>query len=734
MTGKPSSSQRSIERAEALARRAEDRLRMALDALPEGIVFLDAEGRYILWNQTYAEIYSGSSDLFEVGARLEDTLRIGVARGNYPEAIGREEAWLQARLALLANPGVRHEQQLADGRWIMIEERRTPDGGSIGLRVDITELKSALERADAAVAQLGETRNFLDMVVEGMPAILFVNDPATGAFVMLNRAGETALGCSRDELVGKSYAEKFAPAEAEALAAQDLALIAGQATTASQEISFETEDGAARLLAVRKILIRDGDGAPQYIVSVCDDITEQRANEARIAHLAGHDALTGLPNRVLFHDRLSRGLRRVTASDHVAVLCLDLDRFKIVNDTLGHPIGDALLKMVAQRLASCIREGDTVARLGGDEFAIIQHHVQRPDAPALLAARIVEVMASVFDVEGHQLVVGASVGIALAPADGSSAEALLKSADMAMYRAKNEGRGAFRYFEAEMDVKLQARRRLELDMRRALVAGEFILHYQPLLNMADNLINGCEALVRWNHPVHGMIMPDDFIPLAEEIGLIVPLGEWIIRQACADGAKLPGELKMAVNLSPAQFRSERLVPTVIHALAATGLAPDRLELEITESVLLQDSAANMKVLHELRSLGVRICMDDFGTGYSSLSYLRSFPFDKIKIDRSFVSDLSDDPDAGAIVKAVAGLGQSLGMVTTAEGVETVEQLARLRQEGCTEVQGYLISRPIACDALLEFIHATQGVPAPATAEVVSAPPSEGGRRRAGRGA
>jgi diguanylate cyclase (GGDEF)-like protein/PAS domain S-box-containing protein len=730
MTGKPRSNPRSIAHAEAMAQRAEDRLRMALDALPEGIVFLDADGRYILWNKSYAEIYSGSSDLFEVGARLEDTLRIGVARGNYPEAVGREEAWLQSRLALLASPGMRHEQQLADGRWIMIEERRTPDGGSIGLRVDITELKSALQRADTAMAELDETRNFLDMVVEGMPAILFVNDPATGAFVMLNHAGEAALGCSRDALVGKSYGEKFAPPEAEALAALDLALISGQATTASQEVAFSTEDGETRLLAVRKILIRDGEGAPQYIVSVCDDITEQRANQARIAHLAGHDALTGLPNRVLFHDRLSRSLRRVTETDHVAVLCLDLDRFKIVNDTLGHPVGDALLKMVAERLIGCIREGDTVARLGGDEFAIIQHHVQRPDAPALLAARIVEAMARVFDVEGHQLVVGASVGIALAPADGSSAEALLKSADMAMYRAKNEGRGSFRYFEAEMDVKLQARRRLELDMRRALVAGEFILHYQPLLNMADDLINGCEALIRWNHPTRGVIMPDDFIPLAEEIGLIVPLGEWIIRQACADGAKLPGELKMAVNLSPAQFRSDRLVPTVMNALAASGLAPARLELEITESVLLQDSAANMKVLHDLRNLGVRICMDDFGTGYSSLSYLRSFPFDKIKIDRSFVSDLSEDADAGAIVRAVAGLGRSLGMVTTAEGVETAEQLARLRQDGCTEVQGYLISRPVACDVLLDFIHAAQGAPAPAAAvEAVAAAARAQGRRR-----
>ena len=723
---------RSIELAEANAKRAEDRLRHALDALPEGIVFLDNEGRYILWNQTYAEIYSGSADLFEVGAKLEDTLRIGVARGNYPEALGREDEWLAERLSLLANPGYRHEQQLADGRWIMIEERATPDGGSIGLRVDITELKHALHRADAAIAQMDQTRNFLDSVVEGMPAILFVNDPATGAFLMLNRAGEAALSVSRAELMGKSYGDIFDTAQAEMLRALDQKLLSGEESTAAQEFAFDGRDGAAHLLSVRKILIRDADGVPQHIVSVCEDITEQRANEARIVHLAGHDSLTSLPNRVLFHDRLSRALRRATETEQVAVLCIDLDRFKTVNDTLGHPIGDALLKMVAQRLADCVREGDTVARLGGDEFAIIQHHVQGPDTAARLAVRVVEALGRVFDVEGHHLVVGASVGIALAPTDGTVAEDLLKNADMAMYRAKIEGRGAFRYFEPDMDVRLQDRRRLELDLRRALVEGEFILHYQPLMNVSENRITGCEALIRWRHPTRGLVMPDDFIPLAEEIGLIVPLGEWVIRQACQDGAKLPRGMKMAVNLSPAQFHSERLVPTVVSALAASGLEPERLELEITESVLLHDSVANVKLLHEMRDLGVRICMDDFGTGYSSLSYLRSFPFDKIKIDRSFVSDLSEDADAGAIVKAVAGLGQSLGMMTTAEGVETAEQLARLKLDGCTEAQGYFISRPVECGALLAFIEASHGASLSASdAEPALQAAVEPARRRVG---
>jgi diguanylate cyclase (GGDEF)-like protein/PAS domain S-box-containing protein len=690
--------------AEASARQAEDRLRWAIDALPEGIVVLDAEGRYVHWNPTYAEIYDGSADLFEVGRKLEDTLRIGVARGNYPEAAGREEAWLAERLGRLANPGARHEQQLADGRWIMIEERRTADGGSIGLRVDITELKAALARADHAVAEMNKTRNFLDTVLEGMPAILFVNDARSGEFLMLNHAGEIAFGRARNEVIGEAYSKLFNGSEAEALGAQDRQLITGGEGAVVQEIRFSRAAGERRLLSVRKMLIRDEHGAPQYVVSVCDDITDQRANEARIVHLAGHDGLTGLPNRVLFHDRLSRILHRKEIAAKVAVLCVDLDRFKTVNDTLGHSVGDALLKSVAERLTDCCREGDTVARLGGDEFAVIQHNVEGPESSALLAQRIVEAMGRVFEAEGHQLVVGASVGIALAAAtEGLIAETLLKNADMAMYRAKAEGRGAFRFFEPEMDARLQERRRLELDLRRALVAGEFTLHYQPLLNVADDRISGCEALIRWRHPTRGTVMPNDFIPLTEEIGLIVPLGEWIIRQACADAVRLPGDMKMAVNLSPAQFRSPRLVPTVVHALASSGLPAQRLELEITESVLLDDTSANLRVLHELRALGVRICMDDFGTGYSSLSYLRSFPFDKIKIDRSFVADLSEDKDANAIVKAVAGLGHSLGMMTTAEGVETIAQLDMLRGEGCTEAQGYLISRPIELNALLALM-------------------------------
>ena len=416
--------------------------------------------------------------------------------------------------------------------------------------------------------------------------------------------------------------------------------------------------------------------------------------EAQLTHMAHHDGLTALPNRVLFRQEMERELARARGGEAVAVLCIDLDHFKRVNDTLGHAAGDALLQGAADRLRACVREIDIVARLGGDEFAIVQLQADQPRAATVLAERLIADLSRPFDIEGHQVVVGASVGIALAPSDGTEADQLMKSADMALYRAKADGRGVLRYFESEMDAKMQARRALELDLRKALVEHEFELFYQPIVDLQSNRVSGFEALLRWNHPTQGLISPADFIPIAEDMGLITPLGEWVLRQACREAAGWPERVKVAVNLSPAQFKSKALALVVTTALADSGLAPDRLELEITESVLLQDNDTVRGILHQLRGLGVRISMDDFGTGYSSLSYLRSFPFDKIKIDQSFVRDMGQHDDSIAIVRAVAGLGRNLGMSTTAEGVETNEQLGRLRQEGCTEVQGYLFSRPL----------------------------------------
>jgi diguanylate cyclase (GGDEF)-like protein len=427
-------------------------------------------------------------------------------------------------------------------------------------------------------------------------------------------------------------------------------------------------------------------------IATHEDVTERIRNEKRIAYLARHDILTGLPNRLHFRERAEEALPLLRRGEGFAVFCIDLDHFKEVNDALGHPVGDKLLQLVADRLRQNVRETDILARLGGDEFAVVQTMLQRSEEVTVLAGRIVEVLAEPYELDGQEVVVGASIGVAIAPGDGRDPDQLLKNADMALYRAKADGRGMFRFFEAEMDARLQARRKLEMELRKALTQNEFEVYYQPIVDLQDNQVTAFEALIRWNHPERGLVMPDEFISVAEKLGLIGPIGEWVLHQACADAATWPRGIRVAVNLSPLQFR-KTLVPAVVQSLASAGLCASRLELEITESVVLQNNEATMSMLRQLHEIGVRISMDDFGTGYSSLSYLHSFPFDKIKIDRLFVSDLDANADCAAIVRAVAGLGKTLGMKTTAEGVETREQLDWLRSEGCTEVQGYLFSRP-----------------------------------------
>jgi diguanylate cyclase (GGDEF)-like protein len=465
---------------------------------------------------------------------------------------------------------------------------------------------------------------------------------------------------------------------AEVVAALDLGKISS--------FIFETPDGL-------EVLVTNSPMAAGGWVTTHKDITEQRRAEAKIAYMAHHDALTDLPNRLQLYEQLRQLLARTRQGRHVAVFCLDLDRFKDVNDAHGHPVGDLLLKAVADRLRQCIRDADMVARLGGDEFAIMQAGASQPTDATALASRLIEVIGAPYELDGKQVTVDLSIGIALAPGDGLDPEQLLKNADMALYRAKSDGHGLYRFFEPEMDARMQARRNLEIDLRKAIVNGEFELFYQPLVDMKTEYVTGFEALIRWHHPERGMIAPLDFIPIAEETGLIVPIGDWVLRQACAEAATWPSNVKIAVNLSPVQFKNKILLSSVVSALAASGLSPNRLELEITESVLLQDSGATLVVLHELRGLGVRISMDDFGTGYSSLSYLRKFPFDKIKIDQSFIFDMSDHDDSLAIVRAVIAMGSGLGIATTAEGVETAEQFKQLKLEGCTEVQGYLFSPP-----------------------------------------
>jgi diguanylate cyclase (GGDEF)-like protein/PAS domain S-box-containing protein len=424
-----------------------------------------------------------------------------------------------------------------------------------------------------------------------------------------------------------------------------------------------------------------------------EDITERKQAEAKITHMAHHDALTGLPNRVMFHGRLTEAVARSRRGETSALLYLDLDKFKAVNDALGHPVGDALLQEVSKRLALNIREIDMVARLGGDEFAIIQTNLDEPAGATALSRRLIDVLSAPYDLHGHNIAIGASIGIAIIPVDGLTPDLLLRNADLALYGAKKAGRGGYCFFEPGMDAIMQARLTLETDLRNAVAENQFEVYYQPLMTIKTGSVAGFEALLRWNHPKRGLVPPSEFIPLAEETGLIVALGKWVLQQACRDAAEWPGEMKVAVNVSVIQFGCPTLVADVAEALALSALPPSRLELEITETVMLADVEAVLEILHQLRALGLGIAMDDFGTGYSSLNYLRRFPFSKVKIDRSFIAGLGMGAHCNAIVTAVTDLCETLGMVTLAEGVETKEQLEQLRTGTCGEAQGYLFSRP-----------------------------------------
>ncbi|MFN5126064.1 MAG: putative bifunctional diguanylate cyclase/phosphodiesterase [Bradyrhizobium sp.] len=660
------------EAAIAEARKSNARLREAIDILPQGIVFLDPEGRYTLWNRKYSEIYKRSSDLFERGARLEDTIRIGVARGDYPEAAGREEEWIAERLQKMYQPGERHEQVLADGRVVLIEERLTSDGGIVGLRVDITELKQ--REASFRLLFDGNPVPMILCALDG-ERILAVNDAAIAHY-----------GYVRAEF------EKMTIKSLQAFDAE-LPWAAGRSSDeqAARTWKHVRADGTLIDLAIYSRQLMHGD-QPAMLLALMD-ITERKRAEARLAFMAQHDSLTGLPNRNLLRQQMDEMLQHTRRStDKVAVLMLGLDNFKAVNETLGHGIGDKLLRAVAKRLRSTLREEDALARLNSDEFTIVQGGVMRPEDAVLLARRILDAISEPYLLEGHSVVIGASIGIAMSPGDGEDSEKLLKSADMALSRAKSDFRGTFSFFEAEMDARAQSRRKIEIDLRDAIQNEGLQPYYQPLVDLSSGRITGLEALVRWPHPERGMISPGEFIPVAEETGLINPLGSLMLHRACMDAAQWPDDVRVAVNLSPLQFRTGNLLALVTDALRQSGLPARRLELEITETLLLEKSSQVLATRHALRALGVRMSMDDFGTGYSSLSYLRSFPFDKIKIDQSFVRDLGANPDAQAIVRSIVSLGVGLGVTITAEGVETEAELSCLRAEGCHEGQGFLFSR------------------------------------------
>jgi len=555
---------------------------------------------------------------------------------------------------------------------------------------------------DKAAAEIGRTRKFLDTVVENIPAMVTVQDAAEQKFVLVNRSAADLFGAARQDILGKKLHDVLSQQDADFLVAHDEAVLKSQSLAVIDEHVVRNAEESARILSTKKITIPDDAGEPQYLLTLSEDITRRKEAEAKITYMAHHDALTDLPNRSAFAEQLRSTLAQARANgESFAVVCVDLDRFKEINDIFGHTAGDGLLRAASVELQKAA-EGAFLARVGGDEFTLISTGAPTAMAAEALASRLQAAVAKDLDVGGQNLRTGLSIGIAIYPTDAADETTLIANADAALYRAKAEGRGVTRFFDLEMDKRLRERRGLQHELRSALAHNELSLHYQPQALMNGDVV-GLEALVRWNNPSRGLVSPAVFIPLAEESGLIIPIGEWILREACREAASWPRPLRIAVNLSPIQFRHGDLADVVLKVLLETGLAPDRLELEITEGVLVEDFARAVATLRRLKAIGVRIAMDDFGTGYSSLSYLQSFPFDKIKIDQSFVSNVMSNPQSAAIICAVIGLARGLHLPVLAEGVETADQLDFLTREACDEVQGYLVGRPFPIDHYAEII-------------------------------
>src|SRR5216683_1866807 len=673
-------------------------LGQAVNNLSLGLIIFDSKAEVVFCNKRYMEIYRLSAERVKPGTPVSELiqhrLKLGFRVLSKPDEYSRK----RAGNAVVAGTTV---LQFTDGRIISFRVYPMPDGGGMATHEDITAREEINARLKAQY-ELGREqeeslriRNLqFDTAINNMSQGLCFFDAAHRLIVCNDRYVDM-YDLPRDRIgPGTPLAEIV-----------DLRFEVGSFPAMSREeylhwrtkvaVSAEPTDSIVELRNGRTFKIRHRPMPDGGWVATHEDITEQRRSEVKIEYMAHHDSLTDLANRVLLNERLEQALgSRIHREQMVAVHHLDLDQFKAVNDTFGHSAGDKLLKIVADRLRGLVRGTDTIARMGGDEFVIVQAPIADPADATALAQRIIGLISEPFDIDGHQAVIGVSIGIAVGPGDGLRPDRLLRNADLALYRAKGDGRGTFRFFEPAMDLQMQTRRIMEQGLRKALPAGEFELYYQPVVNLASNEISGFEALIRWNHPEKGIIAPAAFIPLAEEIGFIVPMGEWVIRQACATAAQWPEDIHVAVNISAAQFRGPGLMQVIVGALAASGLHPTRLEIEITETVLLQHRETTLAVLHQLRALGIRIAMDDFGTGYSSLTYLQCFPFDKIKIDRSFVKDITENTGSLNIVRAVAALAKGMGMTATAEGVETREQLDQITSEGCTEMQGFLFSQPL----------------------------------------
>lgn len=561
-------------------------------------------------------------------------------------------------------------------------------------RMQEQQLLRAKEMTERYNAELGSLSSFLDAVISQIPSCVLVMDAVSRRIVLANRQVQAMFGVDRADMRGRTMQECL-PEQACAFferLCNDALRSDGAMREEEEELSTTL---GPRSLRTKTLVFHNSDPRSRYVLLIADDVTDENAAHAQVRYMAHHDTLTGMPNRRLFREQMLKALNAASDGRATAVLCLDLDNFKSVNDTLGHQFGDELLRLLAKRLPKVLREQDTLARLGGDEFAVVLPNIEQTEDVRRMAQRLVDAVRAPFEIDGHTVPVTVSIGIAVADTPECTADHLLRYADMALYEAKRNGRNGMAFFKPEMETTALKRHEMEMDLRQAIISQQLRLHYQPIKDASHVRTVGREALMRWQHPTKGLIMPNDFIPVAEETGLIHELSAFTLHEACREAMRWEPHETVAVNLSASQFANSALVSLVESALTTSGLPADRLELEITESVLLANSAANLSTLTRLKDMGVKVALDDFGTGYSSLSYLRSFEFDKIKIDKSFTQDVESSREALAIIRAINGIGRSLDIPTTAEGVETPAQLRRLTEEGCTHFQGYLLGRPVS---------------------------------------
>ncbi len=676
------------ERRRAERKLQEQKLQLdtALNNMSQGLNLFDASNRLVVCNQRYLEMYRLSADVVRPGCTVQDMVKARIVSGTFFDT-DPEKYTTELLAAMQRREPTSSILELTDGRTIAVISHPTPDGsGWVVTHEDVTERRRAERERDRSQA-------FATTVIENVPVTIAVKDAAELRYRLINRAGEQYFGVPRQSMIGKKAEEVFSKDIAAMIEQHDRELLKSHKAQYYEEHPVTTPAGDHRIITTARMPILDSGGTVQYLLTVVDDRTHRKRAEAKIARLEHYDSLTGLPNRAAFNACIDATLETAAKDgSSFALMCLDCDRFKEVNDVFGHVAGDEFLRRISERLQSAVG-GAFLARTGGDEFVVIATDIDQPSAIEALANRLLAAVDDDIAVNGHALRAGISIGIAIFPVDGGDVTTLIANADAALYRAKEDGRGMFRFFKADMDQQLRERRLLQQELRSAVERNELTLYYQPQARITGKII-GFEALARWRHPQRGFVPPATFIPLAEESGIIVAMGEWIMREACRQAASWPNPLQVAINLSPVQFRHGDLPGMVHSVLLETGLSPSRLELEITESVLIGDFSRAVSILRRLKTLGVRIAMDDFGSGYSSLSYLQSFPFDKIKIDQTFISNLGRNPQSATIIRAVIGLARGLELPVLAEGVETNDQLAFLLKESCDEIQGFLVGRPL----------------------------------------